>query len=106
MAAKAKNHILMIQRMTLMVVYQIMVVQYDWCGTAIDALEELYHSIKAEVLKGDYLNIDETTVSVIDEDARHVKKEYMWGLVDTRNKLTFFAYEEGSRSRKVISSIL
>jgi transposase len=79
---------------------------YDWCGTAIDALEGLYHSIKAEVLKGDYLNIDETTVSVIDEDARHVKKEYMWGLVDTRNKLTFFAYEEGSRSRKVISSIL
>lgn len=79
---------------------------YDWCGTAIDALEVLYHSIKAEVLKGDYLNIDETTVSVIDEDARHVKKEYMWGFVDTRNKLTFFAYEEGSRSRKVISSIL
>ena len=79
---------------------------YDWCGTAIDALEGLYYSIRSEVLKGNYLNIDETTISVIDEDVHHAKKEYMWGLVNTRSKLTFFAYEDGSRSRNVISNIL
>lgn len=79
---------------------------YDWCGVAIDALEGVYHTIKEEVLKGDYLNIDETTVSVIDEDVHHVKKEYMWGLVDTKNKLTFFTYEDGSRSKNIISNIL
>lgn len=59
---------------------------YDWCGTAIDALEGLYYSIRSEVLKGNYLNIDETTISVIDEDVHHAKKEYMWGLVNTRSK--------------------
>lgn len=79
---------------------------YDWCGIAIDALEGLYQTIREEVLKGDYINIDETTVSVIDEDVHHVKKEYMWGLVDTQNKLTFFAYEDGSRSKTVINDIL
>lgn len=79
---------------------------YDWCGAGIDALEGLYQTIKEEVLKGDYLNIDETTVSVIDEDVHHAKKEYMWGLTDTVKKLTFFAYEDGSRSRNVISDIL
>lgn len=79
---------------------------YDWCGVAIDALEGVYHTIKEEVLKGDYLNIDETTVSVIDEDVHHVKKEYMWGLVDTKNKLTFFTYGDGSRSKNIISNIL
>lgn len=52
------------------------------------------------------MNIDETTISVIDEDVHHAKKEYMWGLVNTRSKLTFFAYEDGSRSRNVISNIL
>lgn len=30
----------------------------------------------------------------------------MWGLVDTQNKLTFFAYEDGSRSKTVINDIL
>lgn len=27
---------------------------YDWCGTAIDALEGLYYSIRSEVLKGNF----------------------------------------------------
>lgn len=79
---------------------------YDWCGEGIDALEGLYQTIRDEVLKADYLNIDETTVSVIDDDAHHVKKEYMWGLVDTKNKLTFFDYDLGSRSKTVINNIL
>lgn len=79
---------------------------YDWCGEGIDALEGLYQTIREEVLKADYLNIDETTVSVIDEDVHHTKKEYMWGLVDTKNKLAFFDYDQGSRSRNVINNIL
>ncbi len=79
---------------------------YDWCGAAIDALEGLYHTIREEVLKGDYLNVDETTVSVIDEDVHHAKKEYMWGLVDTRNRLAFYDYDHGSRGRAVIDNIL
>ena len=79
---------------------------YDWCGEGIDALEGLYQTIREEVLKADYLNIDETTVSVIDEDAHHTKKEYMWGLIDTKNRLAFFDYDQGSRSKSVINNIL
>lgn len=79
---------------------------YDWCSEGIDALEGLYQTIREEVLKADYLNIDETTVSVISEDAHHAKKEYMWGLVDTKNRLAFFDYDQGSRSRSVINNIL
>ncbi len=79
---------------------------YDWCGEGIDALEGIYQTIREEVLKADYLNVDETTVSVIDENVHHAKKEYMWGLVDTKNKLAFFDYDQGSRSRNVINSIL
>lgn len=79
---------------------------YDWCGEGIDALEGLYQTIRDEVLKADYLNVDETTVSVIDENVHHTKKEYMWGLVDTKNRLAFFDYDQGSRSKGVIDDIL
>lgn len=79
---------------------------YDWCAEGIDALEGLYQTIREEVLKADYLNIDETTVSVIDDDVHHAKKEYMWGLIDTKNKLAFYDYDQGSRSRSVINNIL
>lgn len=73
---------------------------YDWCGEGIDALEGLYQSIREAVLKADYLNVDETTVTVVDEERRHARKEYMWGLVDNSNRLAFFDYEQNSNPKK------
>lgn len=37
----------------------------------------LYMIPARAVLKADYLNVDETTVTVVDEERRHARKEYM-----------------------------
>lgn len=68
-----------------------------------DLFDKLYEAMCKAVKEGVYLHCDETyhTVLVKDND-RGSKKGYIWVIVNAQTGLTYFFYDDGSRSEKVI----
>jgi IS1 family transposase len=58
------------------------------------------------VLQTDYLQVDETTLPVIDRESRQAKKEYLWVVRSVKERQVFFHYDDGSRSGRTIESLL
>ena len=68
-----------------------------------DLFDKLYSAMGKAVKEGGYLHCDETyhTVLVKDND-KGSKKGYIWATVNAHTGLSYFFYDEGSRSEKVI----
>lgn len=68
--------------------------------------ENLYKAMQGAVKEGKYLCCDETYHTVLlDADAndgRGSKKGYIWVIVSAHSGLTYFFYDDGSRSQEVI----
>ena len=71
-----------------------------------ELLKPLYEELKTEVLDTDYIQVDETTLPVIDKESHQAKKEYLWVVRSVMKKLVFFHYDEGSRSQSTVVSLL
>lgn len=69
-------------------------------------LAPLYEVLKEETLKADYIQVDETTLPVIDNQAHRAKKEYLWVVRSVIDGATFFHYQDGSRSTQVVEKLL
>lgn len=50
----------------------------DWHAAVCGKLKLLYDKLKADVLDSDYIQVDESTLPVIDNDKHHAVKGYMW----------------------------
>lgn len=61
-----------------------------WFKTACELLALLYEVLKEETLKADYIQVDETTLLVIDNQAHRAKKEYLWVVRSVIDGATFF----------------
>jgi len=48
-----------------------------WFKPACELLRPLYEELKSEILQRDYIQVDETTLPVIDNESRQAKKEYL-----------------------------
>jgi hypothetical protein len=66
----------------------------------------LYEELKSEVLSADYIQVDETTLPVIDNNARQAKKEYLWVVRSVPDRQVFFHYDDGSRSGRTAENLL
>jgi transposase len=77
-----------------------------WFKPACELLKPLYDVLKKEVLETDYLQVDETTLPVINKESRYAKKEYLWMVRSVMKKLVFFHYNDGSRSGATAYSLL
>jgi len=77
-----------------------------WFKPACELLAPLYEALKTEVLQSDYIQVDETTLPVIDRDARKAKKEYLWVVRSVMNRQVFFHYDNGSRSGRTVETLL
>ena len=77
-----------------------------WFKPACELLTPLYEVLKEETLKADYIQVDETTLPVIDNQARQAKKEYLWVIRSVIDKAAFFHYQDGSRSTKTVERLL
>jgi len=78
-----------------------------WFSSAVLLLEPLYETLKKEVLASDYIQIDETTIPVMDKDhPGATKKGYHWIIRAPEMRKLFFHYDEGSRGQKVAIDIL
>jgi transposase len=70
----------------------------DWFAAVCSRLRPLYDRLRAKIMESDYIQVDESTLPVIDNEKHRAVKGYMWAV---RNPLTgesYFHYDMGSRS--------
>jgi len=77
-----------------------------WFMGSCDLLRGLYYRLKEIVLSTDYIQVDESTVPVIDNKKHRAVKAYLWVVRSVMENLMFFHYDKGSRAQKVIIELL
>lgn len=77
-----------------------------WFKSSSDLLRALYDRLKEIVLATDYIQVDESTVPVIDNKKHRTVKAYLWVVRSVMDKLLFFHYDQGSRAQKVVIELL
>ena len=77
-----------------------------WFKPACELLKPLYDVLKKEVIDTDYLQVDETTLPVINKESHKASKEYLWMVRAVMKKLVFFYYNDGSRSQETVGTLL
>lgn len=78
----------------------------DWFTGCGDLLRALYYRLKEIVLQSDYIQVDESTVPVIDNEKHRAVKSYLWVVRSVMKNLVFFHYDKGSRAQKVVIELL
>ena len=76
-----------------------------WFKQTMELLRPLYEVLKAEVMKSDYVQADETTTPVMNKDTHKAMKEYLWMVRAVIQRLVLFHYDQGSRAGAVIESL-
>lgn len=78
-----------------------------WFSDSVDLLRLLYETLKKEVLSSDYIQIDESTIPVMDKDhPGSTRKGYHWIVKSPVQNQLFFYYQQGSRAQKVVVELL
>lgn len=77
-----------------------------WHKETCDLLRALYDRLKEMVLSSRYIQVDESTIPVIDNEKQKAVKAYLWVVRAINENLLFFHYDKGSRSQKVIVELL
>jgi transposase len=78
-----------------------------WFSTSVDLLTTLYELLRKKALSSDYIQIDETTIPVVDKDKPGAtRKGYHWIVRAPEMRKFFFHYDEGSRAQRVAINIL
>ena len=78
----------------------------DWFKAVVGKVKPLYDLLKAHVLACDYVQVDESTLPVIDNEKHRAVKGYVWSVVNVMTGDRFFFYEHGSRSTRVAMGLL
>jgi transposase len=78
----------------------------DWFAGSSDLLRALYYRLRDIVLKSDYIQVDESTVPVINNEKQRAVKAYLWVVRSVIDRLMFFHYDQGSRAQKVVIELL
>jgi transposase len=78
----------------------------DWFKAVVGKVKPLYDLLRAHVLACDYVQVDESTLPVIDNEKHRAVKGYVWSVVDVMAGDRFFFYEHGSRSTRVAMGLL
>ncbi len=78
----------------------------DWFAATCEKLKPLYDCLRDEVLSKDYIQVDESTVPIIDNEKHRTVKGYMWCVRDAVAGNLFFHYDMGSRSARTAMKLL
>ena len=78
----------------------------DWYAATCEKLKLLYDILVREVLSRDYIQVDESTLPVIDNEKHRAVKGYMWCTRAVTEKLVAFHYDMGSRSHETARKLL
>lgn len=72
-----------------------------WFGGMADLMRPTYYRLKELVLQSDYIQSDETTIPIINNEKHKTVKGYIWMVRAVMANLVFFHYDHGSRAQKV-----
>lgn len=78
----------------------------DWFAAVCDKLRPLYNQLRVEVFQSRYIQMDESTLPVVDNEKHLARKGYIWVARDALTGNLFFFYEEGSRAGKIALKLL
>lgn len=76
----------------------------DWVHSCARLLEPLYRTLVSQVMQSDYLQVDETTIPVIDSGGR-ARRGYHWVVRSPGANALFFHYDNGSRAKEVAAGL-
>jgi len=77
-----------------------------WFQGGSDLLRALYFRLRELVLASDYIQVDESTVPVVNSEKKRAVKAYLWVVRSVMENLVFFHYDKGSRAQKVVIELL
>lgn len=72
-----------------------------WFADVADLMRPAYYRLKELVLGSGYIQSDETTVPIINNEKHKTVKGYIWMVRAVMGNLVFFHYDHGSRAQKV-----
>jgi transposase len=72
-----------------------------WFQDVADLIRPTYYRLKELILDSDYIQSDETTVPIINNEKHTTIKGYIWMIRAVMDNLVFFHYDHGSRAQKV-----
>jgi transposase len=72
-----------------------------WFQEVANLLRPSYYRLKELVLDSDYIQSDETTIPIINNEKHATIKGYIWMIRAVMGNLVFFHYDQGSRAQKV-----
>lgn len=78
----------------------------DWFKAVVGKLKPIYDLLRAHVLACDYVQVDESTLPVIDSEAHRAVRGWVWSVVNVMTGDRFFFYEHGSRATRVAMGLL
>ena len=78
----------------------------DWYAATCEKLKLLYDILKREVLSKDYIQVDESTLPVIDNEKHRAVKGYMWCTRAVEDHQVVFHYDMGSRGYETARKLL
>ena len=77
-----------------------------WFIGSCDLLRALYFRLKELVLASDYIQVDESTVPVVNNEKHCTVKSYLWMVRSVMENMVFLHYDKGSRAQKVVIELL
>jgi len=72
-----------------------------WFQGVADMMRPTYYRLMEMVLSSDYIQSDETTIPIINNEKHKTVKGYIWLVRAVMRDLVFFHYDHGSRAQKV-----
>jgi transposase len=72
-----------------------------WFGNMADLMRPAYYRLKELVLSSGYIQSDETTIPIINNEKHKTINGYIWMIRAVTEELVFFHYDYGSRAQKV-----
>ena len=72
-----------------------------WFQNVADLMRPAYYRLQELVLGSDYIQSDETTIPIINNEKHQAVKGYIWMVRAVMDQLVFFHYDHGSRAQKV-----
>ncbi len=77
-----------------------------WFKDVCDLLRALYYRLGEIVKDSDYIQVDESTVPVVNDEKHKTVKAYLWMVRSVMKNLVYFHYDKGSRAQKVVVELL
>ncbi|MCG8582505.1 MAG: IS66 family transposase [Bacteroidales bacterium] len=77
-----------------------------WFQGSCDLLRALYLRLQELVKESDYIQVDESTVPVVNSEKHKTVKAYLWMVRSVMKPLVYFHYDKGSRAQKVVVELL